>query len=720
MLGGSALYRLLLTASAIVWLVAFGLSLDDVLRETAYSPILVTPARSSNDYPVLVGFQAGMEAERSGLMPGARILSVDGRDLQGVGFLRWNAAFTQLHGKGVEVPVVYERAGLRHETTLSLGSRRYFWPRLVASLAYALCTALLVLRVRPSELQRAIINMNVAVGILLVSVFAGGFLQNLLAFVVGGAASCLVLPLSVRAYWLLPRGTPPAGAWARYAPWPLALIGPFDISRFHGFPFSHEAGSIGAAIVSVIFVAAVLAIITRSYREADALGRRQLRWVVLGLYLMSLPLAIAGVLVATLPSMGWVLVVAVSGVGILPLCMLIAVARYNFLDVDRLLGDTASITLLLVIGAATFIVALPPTASLLSDRFGMHQATAQFLVLALLAVPGVSAYRKIRVPVDRLLFADRQVLEHGMVELNRELAACGDPETLWRRSGEGLAELYDLEACAVYARSGETLEPRIVCGELQLPRFAAGSPLVAALVEQPGPLSRDVDRGGATAHSVGPFQRAVLDTLGVPLVVPVRTADQLEGFLALGRKRSADVFSGSDLALIALVADRIASELRRFRQAGMIEAGQVLHERLRRYVPGRLAERIDRGEDLDATTRDVSILFVDIRGFSTYTEDLAPDEVFSTVNRYTELVSAIIHERGGTVVEFNGDGMMAVFGAPHSIDRKEQAAIAAGREIVARVPQLAGATGTLSVGAGVATGSAFVGSVHAADRMMQP
>jgi class 3 adenylate cyclase len=328
------------------------------------------------------------------------------------------------------------------------------------------------------------------------------------------------------------------------------------------------------------------------------------------------------------------------------------------------------------------------------------------------------AYRKIRAPIDRLLFSGRQLLEQGVVELNRELVECGDPETLWQRAGEGLAGLYDLEACAVFVRSGEILESRVVSGELELPRFAVGSPLIAALEEQPGLLSRDVDRGSATAHSVGPFQRAVLDTLGVPLVAPIRGKDQLEGFLALGRKRSNDVYSASDLALIALVADRIASELRRFEQAGQIEAGQLLHERLRRYVPGRLAEQLDRGEELGAATRDVSILFVDIRGFSAHTEDLAPEEVFSTVNRYTELVSAIIHDQGGTVVEFNGDGMMAVFGAPHTIECKEQAAVAAGRAIVARVPELSGATGTLSVGVGVATGSAFVGSVHAADRMI--
>jgi len=495
MRGGGMLYKFLLAGSALVWLLAFGLSLDDLLRETSYTPLLAEPAHSSTDYPLLLGFKAGMAAGETDLPPGARILSVGGRDVRGAGLASWNAAFTRHQGEGAEVRVEYEHGGERYETMLPLATRWYFWPRLVASLAYAVCTVLLLLRVRASGLQRALVAMNVAVGTLLVSVFAGDVLENTLSLVVGLISSCLVLPLSLRAYQLLPRGAARGGAWARYAPWSLALLGPFDLSRFHGLPFSHETGSMGAAAVSAVFVAAVLAIITRSYREADARGRRQLRWVVLGLYLMSLPLAVAGVLAAALPSTGWLLVAAVAGAGILPLCMLIAVARYNFLDVDRLLGGTASITLLLVAGVAAFIVALPPAAALLSDRFGMHQATAQLLLVVLLALAGISAYRGIRAPVDRFLFAGRQRLEQGIVELNRELAQCNDQETLWQRAGEGLAELYDLDACAVYVRSDEILEPHEVRGQLDLPRFAAASPLIVE--PRRGSRQRDRPLGGS-------------------------------------------------------------------------------------------------------------------------------------------------------------------------------------------------------------------------------
>jgi adenylate cyclase len=71
-----------------------------------------------------------------------------------------------------------------------------------------------------------------------------------------------------------------------------------------------------------------------------------------------------------------------------------------------------------------------------------------------------------------------------------------------------------------------------------------------------------------------------------------------------------------------------------------------------------------------------------------------------------------VQENDGTVVEFNGDGMMVVFGAPEPLPRKELQAVEAARRIVDSMPP------TLSVGVGIATGSAFVGSIRATDRSL--
>jgi class 3 adenylate cyclase len=243
---------------------------------------------------------------------------------------------------------------------------------------------------------------------------------------------------------------------------------------------------------------------------------------------------------------------------------------------------------------------------------------------------------------------------------------------------------------------------------------AAGA-LAAALNEreEPTPVDRLAREG-----RLGGLDRALLDTLGAALIVPVRRGDALIAFAALGAKHSGDVYTSTDRTLLGAVADKLASELARFDQAEILAQTRAMQEALRRYVPGAVAEELVSGKVLEAAERECSLLFVDIRGYTSYSEGHRAPEIFSTVNEYTRRVSEIIRARGGSVVEFNGDGMMAVFGAPRALADKERCAVVAGREIVRAVPEIPLGPGEspLSVGVGIATGDVFVGNIQAADR----
>jgi adenylate cyclase len=135
-------------------------------------------------------------------------------------------------------------------------------------------------------------------------------------------------------------------------------------------------------------------------------------------------------------------------------------------------------------------------------------------------------------------------------------------------------------------------------------------------------------------------------------------------------------------------------------------------------VPGALTERIESGEEIAPREREVSVFFVDIRGYTTFSETRTPEEIFRTVSRYTDLVSRLVGEQGGAVVEFHGDGLMAVFGAPRALAAKEEAAVRAACAVVRAVPQLQVTGEPLSVGVGIATGKAFVGNIQSADRVI--
>jgi adenylate cyclase len=111
---------------------------------------------------------------------------------------------------------------------------------------------------------------------------------------------------------------------------------------------------------------------------------------------------------------------------------------------------------------------------------------------------------------------------------------------------------------------------------------------------------------------------------------------------------------------------------------------------------------------------DVSIMFCDVRGFTSYAERSPAPEVVATLNRLFSAMVPVIDRHGGHVDKFIGDGLLAVFGAPEVYPDHADRAVAAAMEIVQATAQLG--TG-LSVAAGVNTGRVVAGSIGGGGRL---
>jgi hypothetical protein len=83
------------------------------------------------------------------------------------------------------------------------------------------------------------------------------------------------------------------------------------------------------------------------------------------------------------------------------------------------------------------------------------------------------------------------------------------------------------------------------------------------------------------------------------------------------------------------------------------------------YTPRHLADKILRSRSaLEGERRQVTVLFADIAGFTTIAERLDPEDVHRIVDRCFELITAEVHRFEGTINQYTGDGVMALFGAP--------------------------------------------------------
>src|SRR5262249_11003821 len=403
-----------------------------------------------------------------------------------------------------------------------------------------------------------------------------------------------------------------------------------------------------------------------------------------------------------------------------PICLLIALIRYNLFDIDRLITGAASYTILsiLLLGG---LFGLVPRMTWALQGIADPSVTQTALSLGLAALV-LSGQRSVERRVRRLLFVEREALEQGARALRELLGACATPGHLLTAFGQRMETLLRPDSLVIYGRTGSAYAPVFASGRAVPPAFDAEGPLIARLASLRETTEATRLLGLRAGEALSRAERAALQALGAEVLLPVAPRNGLAAFVCLGEKRSGDVYTSTDLALLASLADRASIELERFDEAEIYRQERELHQRLARYVPGAVAEHLQSGA-LEAGEREVTVLFVDIRGYTHFSEGRAADAVFSLVNRYTGEVSRIVGDNGGAVVEFNGDGMMAVFGAPRALPEKERAAVRAARAIVAAMQDLPVGDGTdrdarLEVGVGIATGPAFVGSVRAADRMI--
>ena len=107
----------------------------------------------------------------------------------------------------------------------------------------------------------------------------------------------------------------------------------------------------------------------------------------------------------------------------------------------------------------------------------------------------------------------------------------------------------------------------------------------------------------------------------------------------------------------------------------------------------------------------LSVLFVDVRGFTTLSERLPPADLVARLNNFYDLATHEVFNLDGTLDKMVGDQVMAFFGAPYKVDDHAQRAVQAALAIVAGVDAMKQGSDSLSVGGAVGTGEVFMGNV---------
>lgn len=558
----SPLDIVLLATFTPLWGLCFALYLHNVVRgELARVPVYIAAAEDKDKYPVVRGFRPGTVEENKDLAIGDQLLRIGEIDLHGVGSLGFVARVYQVADSALKVPVTILRDGQRGETWLNLSPLASSWGMAPVTFGFAAMAVFVLLRVPGSRLARAFFATCLTYSLQWTVFYGGPYVQTYAWAVIDSYSSLLMFPLMLRVLFLFPEELAPTGARMPLWPWLFGIISPISTSLRFGVPALPPTFALQAYFaVTALFLVVLLVVLTRLFRRTGPFGRRQLKWVVYGLYVGSAPVLIADVLTTFEPSLWRVHDVALISLALIPLCVLIAIVRANLFDIDRLINATATYSLLLVLLTGIVLLLGPRFAQAVSSVTGIQSTSGHILFSLGLVVAATPLYRYLRLWIERVFFPERYALAHGVHQLLAELPICPDTQALLALTSQRLAALLQPECWVLYERIQALYTPTFIRGSVAPLPFDVQSPLVGAL--QTRATLVDSDRWERTTRSyleVG--DRTVLDNLRASAVLSIGLSELPDSFLCLGPKRSGDVYTQTDHALLAEVASQVSSQL---------------------------------------------------------------------------------------------------------------------------------------------------------------
>lgn len=215
------------------------------------------------------------------------------------------------------------------------------------------------------------------------------------------------------------------------------------------------------------------------------------------------------------------------------------------------------------------------------------------------------------------------------------------------------------------------------------------------------------------------FKKCKLWLATILLILSVGTQLGLGVFLNNHGKTISLVYTIIVIALSYIYCLGLRYILEKIRRRKVVNA-------FKKYVAPEVVEEISKKGDftikLGGENRDIAVLFVDIRGFTTMSEMLEPEQVVAILNHYLSLTTNAIFKNKGTLDKFVGDATMAVFNSPFDLEDYTFKAVCAAKDIVDGAKELEEKLmkefgRSVGFGVGVNCGPAVVGNIGCEFRM---
>ncbi|MEE8185363.1 MAG: GAF domain-containing protein, partial [Thermodesulfobacteriota bacterium] len=260
-----------------------------------------------------------------------------------------------------------------------------------------------------------------------------------------------------------------------------------------------------------------------------------------------------------------------------------------------------------------------------------------------------------------------------LYDISEKIASCLDPKEVARLVINEAKKLIKANNASVMllnekkgqleiiAASGKEYEPKITLGPGE---GIAGSVLLTKIAD----IVNDVISYPKYMEST--------NKVSSMMCAPLKIKDRVIGVINISSEELVN-YTAEDLKLFTALASQAASAI----ENAVLHENKLKEERIKgnleRYIAPQVVRAIMEAKEdipLNPVKRNITILFSDIRNFSSSCEELEPEEIVKYLNEYFTNMVEIIFNHGGTVNKFIGDAIVTLFGAPTNLNDNEKRA----------------------------------------------
>jgi adenylate cyclase len=312
-----------------------------------------------------------------------------------------------------------------------------------------------------------------------------------------------------------------------------------------------------------------------------------------------------------------------------------------------------------------------------------------------------------------------------LLDISQRLSGEFDLEKLLRSVMDTLFEIMNVDRVSILLRNESTGElvpsmSKSRLGDTQFPHVPRS--IADKVIKERVAVVSD----NTVADSRFKGQSIVMQSVRSAMCSPLMASgDRVLGLLYVDSVTTANSFSDEDLQFLVAFSGLVAIGIRNSSYAEQIKREALVRSNFERYFAPNIAAEIaqqDAVVPLGGDRRPITILFSDIRGFTSIAESMAPDAIAQLLTEYFSEMVEIIFEHGGTLDKFVGDAIMALWGAPiahaDDPDRALQAAVAM-QHGIRRLNERWVSAGRpeIGVGIGINYGEVFAGNIGSHRRL---